>query len=85
MLIDFEKLSLRTGNILKNAGITDTNQLKGVDLKAKIDNTLGYSYKRAYGKSAPRKRKPTAWMNFGRKSYLELIEYLAKEFITTEA
>ena len=64
MIIDFDKLSRRTGNVLKNAGITDTNQLKGVDLKSKIDNTLG-------------KRKPTAWMNFGRKCYRELTEYLA--------
>ena len=64
MIIDFDKLSRRTGNVLKNAGITDTNQLKGVDLKSKIDNTLG-------------KRKPTAWMNFGRKCYIELSEYLA--------
>ena len=80
MLIDFENLSVRTGAILKNAGITDTNQLKGVDLKSKIDNTAGWHNPKTHPKLR-KKRKPDSWANFGRKSYHELIEYLAKEFI----
>lgn len=81
MLIDFENLSVRTGNCLKNAGITDTNQLKGVDLKSLIDNRSSFNYKRSYGKPVARPLKAGAIANFGRKSYNELIEYLAKEFI----